>query len=95
MNKKEIKSLADIIANAEELENIRDVRLKYKVVEDFEKIFPEFAEFIKAVKVNKKILSLRVEHSVLKQELILRQKDMIDKINKFYNKEVVNSIKFV
>ncbi len=95
MNKKEIKSLADIIANAEELEKIRDVRLKYKVVEDFAIIFPEFAEFVKAVKLNKKILSLRVEHSVLRQELNLRQEAMIEKINKYYNKEVVNSIKFV
>jgi trehalose-6-phosphate synthase len=95
LNNKEIKSLAEIILNSADMEKIRDVRLKYKVVEEFLLIFPEFAEFVIPVKYNKKILSLRVENSVMRQELNLRQEALIEKINKYYQKEVVNKIKFV
>ncbi len=77
------------------MEKIRDLRIKYKVVEEFLLIFPEFADFVIPVKLNKKVLSLRVENSVMRSELNLMQEELKGKINKYYNKEVVNSIKFV
>lgn len=78
-----------------DMEKIREVRIKYKVVEEFLLIFPEFSDYVVPVKLNKKILSLRVENSVMRQELNLRQEALKEKINKYYNKEVVSSIKFV
>ncbi len=95
MKEKGIKSLADIILDSADMEKIREVRIKYKVVEEFLLIFPEFADYVVPVKLNKKILSLRVENSVMRQELNLRQEALKEKINKYYNKEVVSSIKFV
>ncbi|HPN38093.1 MAG TPA: DUF721 domain-containing protein [Melioribacteraceae bacterium] len=95
MKEKGIKSLADIILDSADMEKIRDLRIKYKVVEEFLLIFPEFADFVIPVKLNKKVLSLRVENSVMRSELNLMQEELKGKINKYYNKEVVNSIKFV
>ena len=88
MKEKGIKSLADIILDSADMEKIREVRIKYKVVEEFLLIFPEFADYVVPVKLNKKILSLRVENSVMRQELNLRQEALKEKINKYYNKEV-------
>jgi len=95
LKEKGIKSLADIILDSADMEKIRDLRIKYKVVEEFLLIFPEFADFVIPVKLNKKVLSLRVENSVMRSELNLMQEELKGKINKYYNKEVVNSIKFV
>jgi hypothetical protein len=95
LKEKGIKSLADIIMDSADMEKIREVRIKYKVVEEFLLIFPEFSDYVVPVKLNKKILSLRVENSVMRQELNLRQEALKEKINKYYNKEVVSSIKFV
>lgn len=81
--------------NSEGMEKIREVSLKYKVVEEFLELFPEFKEFVEPVKLNKKVLSLRVENSVMRSELNLRQEALKEKINNYYKKEVVTSIKFV
>lgn len=81
--------------NSAGMEKIREVSLKYKVVEEFLELFPEFKEFVEPVKLNKKILSLRVENSVMRSELNLRQEALKEKINNHYKKEVVTSIKFV
>ncbi len=87
--------MADIILNGEGFEKIREISLKYKVVEEFLELFPEFKDFVEPVKLNRKILSLRVENSVMRSELNLRQDALKEKINKHYNKELVSTIKFV
>lgn len=95
MRENSIKSFAEVLMNSEGMEKIREVSLKYKVVEEFLELFPEFKEFVEPVKLNKKVLSLRVENSVMRSELNLRQEALKEKINNYYKKEVVTSIKFV
>lgn len=95
MRENNIKSFAEVLMNSAGMEKIREVSLKYKVVEEFLELFPEFKEFVEPVKLNKKVLSLRVENSVMRSELNLRQEALKEKINNHYKKEVVTSIKFV
>ncbi len=95
MRENSIKSFAEVLMNSAGMEKIREVSLKYKVVEEFLELFPEFKEFVEPIKLNKKVLSLRVENSVMRSELNLRQEALKEKINNYYKKEVVTSIKFV
>ncbi len=50
---------------------------------------------IEPASVNKKVLLLKVESSVLRSELRLNESVMIGKINKYFNEERVKSIRFI
>jgi hypothetical protein len=49
---------------------------------------------VKPVKVNRKVLMLMVENSVLRSELKFNEALIIEKINKFFNEERVKSVRF-
>ena len=89
------KSISEVISKENEFSNLRETIKNYDIAAEFEKIFPELKLIAQAVKVEKKILFLRVENSVWKSELNLMKNLIAEKINKFYNNELIKTIKFI
>ena len=94
LRRKKIVSLTDVFAKDKSLSNLRLTIGEYEVITEFENIFPNFKNSVKAVNVKSGTLHLSVENSVLKSELHLQRKLMIEKINKHFNKKVLVNIKF-
>lgn len=89
------RSINEIIDSEKEFEKLREVLKNYNIVEEFERIFPELSNIAAAKKAEKQILYLRVENSVWKSELNLQKNILINKINKYFGKEVIKGIKFI
>ena len=68
---------------------------KQDVVDGFTTIFPELAKVAEAVKVEKKVLYLRVENSVWRSELNLKKEAIIKKIKLELKQSEVEHIKFI
>ncbi len=90
----DFKQIGEIF-NDDAFEKVREVVSQTEVVEKFVEIFPEFKKIAKAKKVRNGILFLRVENSVWRNELHLNKAIMIERINKYVNKKVINNIKFI
>lgn len=94
LRRKKIVSLTDVFAKDKSLSNLRLTISESEVITEFENIFPNFKNSVKAVNVKSGTLYLSVENSVLKSELHLQRTLMIEKINKHFNKKVLVNIKF-
>jgi hypothetical protein len=88
------KSIKDVFSTDPALKNIRNVIIENDVVNDFEKIFPEFVKVAKAKSIHGAILTLRVENSAWRSELKFKEKEIIEKINSYYGESRINQIKF-
>jgi hypothetical protein len=88
------KSIKEILETSPELKNIKLLLDDGNVVKDFHKIFPELKSVVKATKCVKQILTLRSENPAVRNELKFREKEIIDKINSFYNQQRITGIKF-
>ncbi len=95
LSRSSFKSVSEIISNEKDFSGLRETIKNLDVVEGFEKIFPELKQLAVAVKVEKKVLFLRVENSVWKSELNLRKNLLIEKVNRFFGEEVIKSIRFL
>ncbi len=91
----DIKSVNDIIKNAKEFDKFRYAVESFDVLEKMEEIFPEIKAFVIPKKVEGKTLFIRVTNSVMRSELSINRNKMIEKINKFFKKEVITNIKFI
>lgn len=89
------KSVADVLGKEEVFSNLRETVKNYDAADKFEIIFPELKQIAQAIKVEKKILFLKVENSVWKSELNLKKNLIAEKINKFFGEEVIKTIKFL
>lgn len=88
------KSIKEILETTPELKNIKLLLDDNDVVKDFQKLFPELKLIVKAVKCEKKILTLKSDNPSMRNELKFREKEIVDKINSFYNQERITRIKF-
>lgn len=88
------KSLKDVFITNPDLGSIRKIVKSSDVVLDFYKIFPDIEKVVVPLSVDKMFLKLRVENSVLRSELKFKEKEIVDKINMYYNEERVKGIKF-
>ena len=88
------KSIKEIYNTEPGLKKIRSVVDENDVVNDFEKIFPEFIKVVKAKKVVKKIITLHVENAAWRNELKFKEKEIIEKINSFYKEGRIKEIRF-
>jgi len=88
------KSLGDVFRREPAFKNLREVVKSSDVVNDFYKIFPDLEKIASAQKVVKMVLKLRVENSNWRSEMKFREKEIIEKINKFYSEERVKKIRF-
>ena len=91
---KGFKSIKEVFDTEPGLKKIRNVIDENDVINDFEKIFPEFIIVVRAKKVEKKTITLRVENAVWRNELKFKEKEIIEKINSFYNEERIKEIRF-
>lgn len=89
------RTIDDVLNSENEFSNLRESLKNYKIVEEFEKIFPELKLIAQAVKVEKQILFLRVENSVWKSELNFNKNLITEKINNFFKQQVIKSIRFL
>lgn len=88
------RSISEIINHEPGLEKVRRVIKQHDVTVSFYKIFPDLKKIAKAVKVEKKVLHLKVSNSIWRSELKFNQTIIIDKINSFYGEEIIKNIKF-
>jgi len=88
------KSLKEVFNTEPGLKKIKSIVDENRVVNDFKTIFPEFNKVAKAVKVQKKVLTLKVENAAWRNELKFKENLIIEKINNFYKGEKINKIKF-
>ena len=88
------KSLGEVFKREPAFKNLREVIKSSDVVNDFYKIFPDFEKIALPIKVVKKVLRLRVENSTWRSEMKFREKEIIERINKFYSEERINQIRF-
>ena len=75
--------------------NLRNVIKAADVVEKFALIFPEFGKVVEPVKVDKKILFLKVENAAMRSELKFNEYLLAEKINNFFKEVRVKSVKFI
>ena len=89
------KKVDEVINVENEFWLLRETANNYRVVEDFSKIFPELDIIVKAIKVEKKVLFLKTENSVWKSELNFQKNALIEKINIYFNQQIIKNIKFL
>jgi hypothetical protein len=89
------KTLEEILNTEKEFSNLKETVKNYDIVETFTKIFPELSMIAQAIKVEKKVLFLRVENSVWKSELNFRKTLIVEKVNRYFNDEIIKTIKFL
>ena len=89
------KTIEDVLNGESEFSNLRETVRNYEIVDKFEVIFPELNQIAKAVKIEKLVLFLKVENSVWKSELNFRKNIVVEKINKYFNEQVIKTIKFI
>lgn len=87
-------SISEIINNEPGLEKIRRIIKQHDVTVNFHKIFPDLKMIAKPIKVEKKVLHLKVSNSIWRSELKFNQSTIIEKINSFYGDEIIKNIKF-
>jgi hypothetical protein len=88
------KSLKEIFNSNPGLKKIKNIIDENDVVNDFYKIFPDFKKIVKPVKIEKGIVTLKVENSVWRSELKFKETEIIEKINSFYKEKRIIKIKF-
>lgn len=89
------KTIEDVLNGEGEFSNLRETVRNYEIVDKFEVIFPELKQIAKASKIEKQVLFLKVENSVWKSELNFRKNIVVEKINKYFNEQVIKTIKFI
>ena len=91
---KEFKSLADVLQKEKAFSKFRHSVKENNVVTEFENIFPELSKTVEASNINKGILYLMIDNSVLRNELYLKKRLMIEKINNHFNQQIIVDVKF-
>jgi len=88
------KRLGDVFRKEPAFKYLREVVKSSDVVNDFYKIFPDFEKIALPLKVDKKVLKLRVENPTWRSEMKFRESEIVERINKFYNEERITQIRF-
>lgn len=89
------RSISDVLFKEREFSKIVAKAKEEEIVTKFSEIFPELNTIAKAIKFNRNILFLRVENSVWRSELNLKQQAMISKIKKQFSNIQIEKIKFI
>ncbi|MBN1638564.1 MAG: DUF721 domain-containing protein [Ignavibacteriales bacterium] len=89
------KSIAEVFQKEKEFKKFREILKENEILEAFGILFPDLKKIAKPIKIEKNNLFLRVENSVWRSELHLKQKMIIEKVNEHFNKIIIKSIKFV
>ncbi|NWF50328.1 MAG: DUF721 domain-containing protein [Ignavibacteriaceae bacterium] len=88
-------SILDALNTNPELRRVKQIIQSSDVVVRFSEIFPELEKIAVPVKVDRKILFIKVENSVWRNELKFMEQRMVEKINDFFKGQRIKSIKFL
>lgn len=88
------KSIKDVFNTDPALRKIKAVISENDVVNDFDKIFPEFKKVVQAKKTQNSAITLKVENAAWRKELKFKEKEIIEKINSYYGEERITKIIF-
>ena len=88
------RSLKDVFSKEPGLFKVRSIVKSSDVVIDFYKVFPDLKKIVVPQKVDKMFLKLKVENAAWRSELKFKEREIVDKINTFYNEERIKGIKF-
>ena len=91
---KVFKSISDILNEDPGLAPVRKIIKQSDVVIKFYHIFPELKKVVKPLKVEKKILFISVENSILRNELKFQENLIASKVNKYFKEERIKGIRF-
>jgi len=86
-------SISEIINREPGFEKLRKVIKQQGVIDSFHKIFPDLKKIAAPVKIEKKVLYIKVQNAAWRSELKFNQKTLIEKINSFYEEEIIKSIR--
>jgi hypothetical protein len=92
---KSFRSISDILFKEKDFRKMVTKAKEEEVVIKFSEIFPELSSIAQAIKFNRNILYLKVENSVWRSELNLKQAAMIGKIQKSIKDISIEKIKFI
>ena len=89
------KSLSDAFNTEPAFEGLRKIIKESDVESEFSKIFPDLEKVAAAVKVEKRVLSLKVENPTWRSELKFREQLIVDKVNEHFKEIRIIRIRFV
>ncbi len=92
---KTFRSISEILFKEKDFKKMVSKAKEEEVVIRFNEIFPELSTISKAVKFNYGVLYLRVENSVWRSELNLKQTAIISKIKNNIKDISIDKIKFI
>lgn len=92
---KSFRTISDVLFNEKEFSQIVVKAKEEEVVERFVEIFPELKNIAKAVKFSNNVLFLRVENSVWRSELNLKQTALIKKMSENIKDISIDRLKFI
>jgi hypothetical protein len=88
-------SIGEIINTEPGFEKLRNVIKQSDVAIDFFKLFPSLEKIAEPVKVEKKVLYLKVENPAWRSELKFQDSLIVRRINEYYQEERIKWIKFL
>ena len=88
------KSLDEVFKTEPGLRKLRNIVKSSDVILDFYKIFPDLKSIAVPHKMFKKFLCIKVENAAWRSELKFKEKEIVDKINSYYNEKRIKGIKF-
>lgn len=92
---KGFSSFKDILKTEPGLNNVRRVISQSDVVLEFSNIFPDLSKVAAAVKVERKVLFLKVENPAWRNELRFKESFIVKKVNDFFEEARINQVKFL
>lgn len=87
-------TIGEIIAREPSLKKVHELLLNAEVIEKFYDIFPGLRGQATPAKLEKKVLYITVDNSVLKGELKFHDAEIVEKINSFFQEERIKKIRF-
>ena len=88
-------SLGEAFEKEPSLTKLKNSIKDYDIVTNFYEIFKDFEKIAVPVKVKNSVLYLKVENSVWRSELKIKEQNIIEKINQYLKEERIKKLKFV
>ena len=89
------RSIKDVFNKERSLAGVREFVAASDVVVHFFVVFPNLKKVVTPQSCDRKILKLKVENAAWRNELKFMESEMIEKINKYFNEQRINHIRFI
>jgi Dna[CI] antecedent, DciA len=89
------RKLGDVFKREPSFNHLREIVNSTDVIEEFLIIFPELKKIVEPKSLERKLLKLKVENPAWRSELRFKEKEIVEKINNFFNEERVKQIRFI